>query len=246
MGTDVSSGDYQGTGLSGYTIGAPGGTASQAVGRVYQFDGTTNQLTQGYTNSDNAVYYQNTNNPTSGAHIATGSGNNDWVHGIGTHAQDSASGGRGNDHIGIVSTNFNGINGGAGTNTLEFERGGISLDLTKLSAKVQNFSQFDLNNQFNSVASDPQQTYVNKTAGNTLSLSMGDVLNVGTTSASTAGVKHTVTIVGDSTSTVHLQDTGWAQSSVTQSSVVNGTTLMFNVYTNHTAELLIQQGVHVA
>jgi hypothetical protein len=261
------------------------GAAANGMGATYFYNGTTAYLTQPYVNANSAVYYAG-DNPTSTTVglptmvngvdlIATGAGNSDWVHGIGldstgtlstTVQHDVVDGGSGNDFVGIVSTNFTSINGGEGWNTLVFEGSNIFLNLGQMGLRVQGFQQFDLNNQSNNTSTDPRgdHQFTGTTTGNTLSISLADVLSeanasAGTTSTasatSAAGLTTTqhVTILGDASSTVALDGssslgtTQWAISGGTQT--ING--VVFNDYHNSVmgtatyADVLIQQGVHV-
>jgi hypothetical protein len=277
LGTDVTGGDFNGSGISGYTFGAwaenVGGNYN-GTGQIYLYNGTTAYLTQPYVNADNAIYYAG-DNPIGAAAmqngvdlIATGAGNNDWVHGIGldstgtqstTVQHDVVDGGAGNDFVGIVSTNFTSINGGNGWNTLVFEGSNMFLSLAQMGLRVQGFQQFDLNNQSNNTSTDPRGThqFTGTTTGNTLSISLADVLseanaNVGMTNSATLAQRH-VTILGDANSTVSfdgsasLSTTQWAISGGPQT--INGVT--FNDYHNSAmgsatyADVLIQQGVQV-
>jgi len=257
LGTDVTGGDFSGTGLSGYAFGAWGqNVAKPQTGEVYTYDGISTFLTQLISNADNAVYYAG--QKTAGAMpahdgvdlIATGSGNNAWVHGIGTDTtggastgvqHDAVNGGRGDDHIGIIGTTFTGIDGGGGQNTLVFEASNLTLDLTQMGLRVQNITQFDLNNQSHSAAADPKNLFADATTGNTLKLTLADVVRE---SDGVASAK--MSILGNSSSTVDLTDAGWAIASTQNTGGVN-----FDVYhnaamgSNTVADLLIQQGVHV-
>jgi hypothetical protein len=190
--------------------------------------------------------------------IVTGGGNNDWVHGIGTDTtgttasnvqHDAVSGGAGNDFIGIIGTTFTSLNGGGGSNTLVFEGSGLTLNLTQLGLRVQNFGQFDLNNQSHTAASDPRGLFSGPTTGNILLLKLSDVLSENGAPGPTS--PH-MTILGDGTSTVQLEGStslsgsNWAQNGT---ATVNG--VLFDVYHNSTmgnntiADLLIQHGVQV-
>jgi hypothetical protein len=158
-----------------------------------------------------------------------------WIHGIGANPTDTATGTAGNDYIGIFSSNFVSVNGGAGWDTLVFEKSGITLNLTSMGARVQGFEQFDLNNQSN--------IGMARTSGNTLELRLSDILSQPNPPSSSQNLS----ILGDANSTVHLNDTGWAKSGATQ--LIGG--VSFDVWHNTAqgsstaADLLIQQGVHV-
>jgi hypothetical protein len=293
LGTSVAGGNFDGTGLSGYAMGASGqdsGGGHTWGGATYLFNGTSAFLTQGYSNMPNQIYYAtnyasgSTSLPTvSGGsstsnHIATGSGvglggsstgvSSDWVHGIGTLAGDSVSGGAGNDYIGIVGTtnSFN-INGGGGWNTLVFENvkggGGMSVDLGKLGLSVQNIDQFDLSNELNTAKTDPNtdsngaHQFVGATTGNTLIVHLADVIhnyNGATTPNTVSGgstAANYMTILGDANSTVKL-DSGWSKGSSVTMTVTNGTDptdLSFIQYhntamkDNHMYDLLIQSTI---
>jgi hypothetical protein len=123
------------------------------------------------------------------------------------------------------------------------------LSLTNMGLRVHGFEQFDLNNQSNNASTDPRGLFSTPATGNTLQLTLGDVL--GETSNVVSGSTQHMTILGGATSTVALDGTtsltgsNWAISG-TQN--VNGVT--FDIYHNSTttstvADLLIQQGVHV-
>jgi hypothetical protein len=268
LGTDVTGGDFNGTGIHGYSFGAWGDNVGNAKsGQVYVYDGTTVLLTQAVSNDSGQIYYAG-DNPASVTTmmkdgvdlIATGSGNNDWVHGIGTDTtgkpagdwsvqHDAVNGGIGNDYIGIVGTDFTSINGGGGWNSLVFEQSGLTLDLTQMGLRVQNIGQFDLSNSLHTSAADPRNLFSDPTTGNTLKLSLADVLSEN--GAAGPSSQH-MTILGDSSSTVVLDNTsslagsGWM---MTGSQAVDGTN--FDVYhnmsmgSNTAADLLIQHGVQV-
>jgi hypothetical protein len=285
MGTDVTGGDFSGTGIDGYSFSAWGmattnvstgtGTVVQA-GQNYIYNGTTAYLTQPYNNADHSVYYAGVQGVGSATIsqgvdiIATGQGNNDWVHGIGTDTtgstltgvqHDSVSGGVGNDFIGIIGTSFTSLNGGEGANTLVFENSGLTLNLTQMGLRVQSFGTFDLNNQSNTAATDPgiagdpnhlAGQFVGTTTHNTLQLSLSDILteNGAPGPLNDANTTH-IMVLGDSSSTVVLDNTNsltssnWTQLASTQA-VVNG--VSFDVYQNnlnHVAELLVQHGVGI-
>jgi hypothetical protein len=273
MGTDVTGGDYNGSGISGYSLGAWGQTVGGVInaGQIYTYNGTTALLTQPYSNADNAVYYAG-DNPTSSNPglatmnagvdlIATGAGNNDWVHGIGmdstgtqalTVQHDAVDGGAGDDYVGIVSTIFTSVSGGNGWNTLVFEGSNIFLNLTQMGLLVHGFMEFDLNNQSNNTATDPRGLFIGEKSGNTLSLGLSDVLSQANDTV-TGSTQH-MTILGDSGSTVALEGstslstTQWATNSTYTDPVSH---IVFDVYHNTTmgsstvADLLIEQGVHV-
>jgi hypothetical protein len=244
LGTDVTGGNFNGSGISGYAFGSYGQSVSPNVaplqeGMSYSYNGTTAYLTQSYYNADNQVYYA-----ASGVnHIATGTGTGDWVHGIGA-AADSVDCGIGSDYVGIVDTKFMSITGGtSGSNTLVFEQSGLTLNLTSMGLKVQNFGTFDLDNQSNDKTTDPEGKFTGTTTGNTLQLSLSDVLS------ENGGPTHPITILGSSSSTVQLDGTSTLSSSnwYLASSKIIGTT-PFDVYQNHSssvAQLLIEHGVNV-
>jgi hypothetical protein len=290
LGTDVTGGDFNGSGISGYSMGAWGETVNGVTnaGATYTYNGTTAWLTQAYSNADAQVYYagdqgvgitvQAEQNISNGVDlIATGAGNNDWVHGIGTDTlgkdgdltvqHDAVSGGAGNDFVGIIGTNFTSVNGGAGWNTLVFEGSNLTLNLTQMGQRVQNFGTFDLDNQSNTASTDPGNPatgeapgqFVGTTQNNTLQLSLSDVLSEngvlsvanqsGTPSMANPG--HMM-ILGTSASnatvqldgTTSLTGSNWSN---TGTQTINGIT--FDVYHNSTAntlaDLLIEQGVRV-
>jgi len=267
MGTDVAGGDFSGTGISGYAISAWGqdnGSLAQA-GVVSIYNGTTAYLTQLISNDNGHVYYAG-DNPLGAALlqngvdiIATGTGNNDWVHGIGTDTtgttstavqHDAVSGGVGNDYIGIIGTNFTSVNGGSGWNTLVFEGSNLTVNLAQMGLRVQGFAQFDLNNQSNNNASDPQGQFLTPSTDNTLALRLSDVLSE--SNGAVGPSSQHMTILGDTSSTVQLDGsstlagTNWV---TTGTLTVSG--VVFDVYhnssmgSNTAADLLIQQGVHV-
>jgi hypothetical protein len=240
----------------GISVTGPGSNTVSPSNEPSTSNSVTTILTQPSSNADNQVYYQGTDvtvqgglSPiTAGAHIVTGSGNNDWVHGIGTNSQDSVVGGIGNDCVGITGSSFASVNGGGGNNTLEFEGNNIVLNLSTQGTKVQGFSLFDLNNQLNTQATDPQKLFLGKTAGNLLCLDASDVIDMGSTSSTSNCTLHTVTVLGDSTSSVNLLDSGWVQASGGQTGSINGSTITFDKYVcgnNTSAQLLIEHGVHV-
>jgi uncharacterized protein (DUF2141 family) len=285
-GTDVAGGDFRGTGIDSYVFSSWGystvstNVAGAQVGRIYANGGTPEFLTQPYFNADNQIYYADTQGTgyqtiVNGVDIfVTGIGNNDWVHGIGadttgttalTVQHDSVNGGAGSNYIGIVSTNFTNVNGGGGWNTLVFENvgtSGMTVDLSKVGLRVQNFQEFDLNNQLNNLSTDPRTTFTGAAENNTLALRLSDVLNIsqslGSNGYTGPNGQHQITILGDGTSTVQLltaagtptnsaNGAGWTQ---TGSQTIGG--IQFDQYhnsavaaTNTAADLLIQHGVVV-
>jgi hypothetical protein len=257
LGTDVTGGDFSGTGIHGYAFGAWGQDVwSTQAGMALTFDGVTTLLTQQINNANGAVYYAGDGVDK----IATGSGSNVWVHGVGvddttgpfttTVQHDAVSGGAGIDFIGIVGTNFTSVNGGGNPNytsdTLVFEGSGITLNLKEMGLRVQGFEQFDLNNSTHTAAGDPDGQYTAQTHDNTLALRLSDVLSQ---MGDAPNAQH-MTILGDaaSHSTVDLLDSGWVKTGAIQAAV-NGA--LCDVWHNQTmgantaADLLIQQGVLV-
>jgi len=245
MGTDVTGGDYNGTGIHGYTFSSWGDNGQ--TGQVFNYQGITALLTQPMNNANGAVYYANSGVDL----IATGTGNNVWVHNIGGWddpstnplvQHDAVTGGKGSDFVGIVNTNFTTINGGSGTDTVVFEGSNIKLNLTTMGLKVQGFEQFDLNNQTHTAAGDPYGWFNATTHNNTLELRVSDVLS----QMNDAGSGQRMTVMGDNTSTVMLDGGGWMNTSMTvvggQSFAVWHNTTMGS---NTTADLLIQASVHV-
>jgi hypothetical protein len=260
MGTDVTGGDFTGTGIHGYSFSAWGQTANGVTqaGEVYVKGGITALLTQPiYNDANGHVYYAGSGGGPAPIKdgvdlIATGTGKTNWVHGVGvddtagpfttTVQHDAVSGGAGSDFIGIVSTNFTGVNGGNGTDTLVFEGSNITLNLKEMGLRVQGFEQFDLSNSTHTAAGDPNNLFAGQTHDNTLALRLSDVLS----QMSNAPNSQRMTIMGDAASnaTVDLTDTGWAKS---DTQTVG--TMAFDVWhnaaqgSNTTADLLIQQGV---
>jgi hypothetical protein len=267
LGTDVTGGDFNGSGISGYSLSewnaansANGsGSAAYSAGKAYIYNGTTAYLTQSYYNEDGHVYYAGFQGADSATIkngvdlIATGTGNNDWVHGIGTdttgttatHIQhDAVNGGAGNDYVGIIGTNFTSVSGGTGWNTLVFESSDLTLNLTQMGLRVDGFAAFDLNNQLNNDQTDPSGKFTDQAFGNRLQLSLADVL---TEADGTVGVStQHMTVLGDASSAVELSDKGWSVNGV---QTINGIT--FDNWHNATmgsskyADLLIEKGVHV-
>ncbi|MDR2991275.1 MAG: hypothetical protein LBU72_05010, partial [Burkholderiaceae bacterium] len=208
--------------------------------------------------------------------IATGPGNNDWVHGIGTDTlgkdgdltvqHDAVSGGKGDDFVGIVGTNFTSINGGGGSNTLVFEDSYMTLNLTEMGLRVRNFGTFDLSNQLSQNSldnTDPRYSFNHFTVNNTLQLSLSDVLSENG-APSVASTYSNMKILGDSRSTVELNGTtdtsslaaaGWSTTGPEKTlEISNGYTTVpvtFNVWHNSAmgastlADLLIENGVNV-
>jgi hypothetical protein len=224
--------------------------------------------TDAVSNADGQIYYAG-DNPSGAAPIqngvdiiATGAGNNDWVHGIGLDTtgtlslavqHDTVSGGAGNDYVGIVGTDFTSVDGGAGWNTLAFDGSNLPVDLAQMSTQVHGVAECDWNNQSNNATTDPRGQFSAPTTGNTLELRLSDILSEanGTVGSNT---QH-MTILGNNTSTVMLEGTsdaaglaaaGWA---TTGQQTINGVT--FDVWhnasmgVNTAADLLIEHGVHV-
>ncbi|MDR2155428.1 MAG: Ig-like domain-containing protein [Burkholderiaceae bacterium] len=269
LGTDVAVGDFGGTGIDGFALGAWGQGLTQA-GATYVYDGAISQLTQAYFNADQQVYYADS---TAGGatplvngvdHIATGSGNHAWVHGIGTDtagtganiAHDSVSGGRGDDFVGIVGTGFTSLSGGEGRDTLVFEASDLTVNFADMGLKVNGFSQFDLNNQLNSADTDPDGQLIGNTQDNTLQLRLSDVISQleGAVKSAVGPNSAHMRILGDSASTVDFAETGWQITGTQTFSVSNGYVshdVTFDVWhntsmaANSAFDVLIQQGVVV-
>jgi len=199
-------------------------------------------LTQPILVGDNVRYY-GTSDADVIATSATALGKSAWVHGVGTDglSHDMVMGGGSNDLIGIIGTNFTSISGGIGADTLAFESSNLTLNLTTLGYRVSGFERFDLNNQVNNAnaaVSDPTGQATALTHGNTLKLTLADVIN----QADNPYLPQKLTILGDAQSTVDLTDAGWSKV---------GDQAGFDVWhnaaqgTSTVADLLIQQAVHV-
>jgi hypothetical protein len=184
-------------------------------------------------------------------------------------------GGKGDDFIGIAGTTFSSVNGGAGFNTLVFEGSNMNVNMTSMSTQVLSITQFDLSNLLNNASTDPgapdpktglpsgTQQYVGATHGNTLVLTLNDVVGLvsemkGVSSqnkviSGSTSANH-ITILGDASATVDL-DQGWTQAGTDTINVWNGysytTGLVFDVYhnssmgANTSADLLIEHGVNL-
>ncbi|WP_062476471.1 Ig-like domain-containing protein [Variovorax boronicumulans] len=175
--------------------------------------------TQVYTDNDDTLIAR-----LGFADRLAGAAGNDSLLNVGS--ADVAHGGAGNDVIHVLSGDFERVDGGLGIDTLAMDGKAMHIDLSALGAKVQGFEKFDLG-----------------AGGNTLALHADDVLARGMRGMVTADGKVQMLVSG-ANGDVNLLggNDSWTQG---DSATVSGVTYI--VYTNlaGTAELLVEDKVHV-
>lgn len=242
FGAAVSMGDLNGDGLGDVAVGAPATQPTVSpnyAGRSFIFYGTGGLLTQKGTDAADTL---NSGVDTSdlaeiigGVDRIAGGAGDDLITGIGNSSDsgnsglfDVALGGAGNDTIKLVGTNFTLVDGGVGSNTLNFDNvSGLSIDLTALGEKVKNFNRFDLS-----------------TGANTLRIQASYIAQ-----AVSKGQPGSFTVLGSADDTVQLFNTtnaSWSNTGTTQ--VID--TVTYGVWTNSVfsatdtrTQLLIAQGI---
>ena len=225
MGNGVAMGDWNGDGMADIATGAYNAdfTANDS-GAMYVYYSSSDSFTKKYTNGDDYLVADGKDdhgNPVND-YLLGGAGN-DTIVNIGT--MDYANGGEGNDFIHIVSTDFLGVNGGSGTDTLVFDGQGLDINLSVMKTKVISFEKFDLGQ-----------------GGNSLTVKLDDVLRMGETDLMFKDGKKQLVVNGDSSGNVDLVKTGvdWTESSATGS---DGHA--YKVYSSGTGELWVEDHVQV-
>ena len=212
-GASVSSaGDVNGDGFDDLIIGAfhadPGGDSKAGESYVV-FGGNFTGSVETHVGDATA----NTLAATQGAStidILIGAQGNDTL--IGDGGADVLYGGEGDDTLAIVSSAFQRVAGGNGSDTLRLNGAGLTLDLTTIADnKVIDIEVIDIS------GSGP----------NTLTLDFQEVINI-SSSSNTLAVRH------DSGDTINIGD-GWAQTS--RRTVES---IAYEVFTQGAAELLIE------
>ena len=241
FGASVTMGDLNGDGIGDVAVGAPATQPTVAplyAGRSYFYYGSGELLTQKGTTGDDSlaagVQIDGLSEIAGGVdRIAAGAGN-DLITGIGNTSDtgneglfDVALGGAGDDTISIIGLNFTLIDGGNGNNTLRTESSdGLTLDLTSLKEKVNNFSRFDI-----------------ITGNNTLKLDASYIAQM-----ISKGNANRFIVLGDSGDSVQLLNTPGAWSNTGSTEVIDFVT--YNLWTNSAfspsdtrSKLLIAQSV---
>ncbi|MDR0806171.1 MAG: Ig-like domain-containing protein [Enterobacteriaceae bacterium] len=156
--------------------------------------------------------------------ILIGGLGNDTFTNISTN--DQVSGGEGNDVIRITSTDFGSISGDAGIDTLVMDSHGELLDLSALADKLNSVEVFDMGD-----------------GGNTINVSLGDVLTLGSEELAINSGNKAIMINGEDGSKVQLDsaDGPWTMSQSNYQHEGN----TYNVWTVGTSgvEVLIEDTV---
>ncbi|QIE88149.1 Ig-like domain repeat protein [Pseudomonas nitroreducens] len=225
LGNGVAMGDWNGDGMMDIATGAYNAdfTATDS-GAMYVYYSASDSFTKKYTNGDDYIVADGKDdhgNPVND-YIVGGFGN-DTIVNIGT--LDYANGGEGNDFIHIVSTDFLGVNGGSGTDTLVFDGQGLSINLAVMKNKVISFEKFDLGH-----------------GGNSLTVKLDDVLRMGESDLMFKDGKKQLVVNGDASGNVDLVKTGitWTESSAT-----GNDGHAYKVYSSGTGEVWIEDHVQV-
>nr|WP_276523790.1 Ig-like domain-containing protein [Pseudomonas nitroreducens] len=225
LGNGVAMGDWNGDGMMDIATGAYNAdfTATDS-GAMYVYYSASDAFTKKYTNGDDYIVADGKDehgNPVND-YIVGGFGN-DTIVNIGT--LDYANGGEGNDFIHIVSTDFLGVNGGSGTDTLVFDGQGLSINLAVMKNKVISFEKFDLGH-----------------GGNSLTVKLDDVLRMGESDLMFKDGKKQLVVNGDASGNVDLVKTGitWTESSAT-----GNDGHAYKVYSSGTGEVWIEDHVQV-
>lgn len=134
----ASAGDYNGDGISDMLFGAPLADPDSMgnAGSVYLMPGNGDKVTLWGTTDDDTL-----TGSTDDDSIAAGQGNDTLTSAGG---KDVLYGGPGDDTIIISDTDFIRIDGGTGTDTLEFDGAGLTLYLSNESARVRNIEIIDI------------------------------------------------------------------------------------------------------
>ncbi|MEO1999317.1 MAG: integrin alpha, partial [Planctomycetaceae bacterium] len=211
-----SAGDVNGDGFDDLIIGAhradPGGDS--LAGETYVVFG--GNFTGGMeTQVGDATANTLTANQGVGAiDILIGGQGSDTL--ISDGGQDVLYGGEGADTLAIVSTAFQRVAGGNGTDTLRLDGSGLTLDLTTLA---------------DNTLTDIEVIDITGSGANTLTLDFQEVVNLSSTS-------NTLTVRANGDDIVNI-GTGWTQGS---GQSVNG--VLYNKFTQGAATLLVQDVVN--
>ena len=225
LGNGVAMGDWNGDGMMDIATGAYNAdfTATDS-GAMYVYYSSSDSFTKKYTSGDDYLVADGKDengNPVND-YIVGGFGN-DTIMNIGT--MDFANGGEGNDFIHIVSTDFLGVNGGSGTDTLVFDGQGMNINLAVMKNKVISFEKFDLGQ-----------------GGNSLTVKLDDVLRMGESDLMFKDGKKQLVVNGDTSGNVDLVKTGitWTESSAT-----GNDGHAYKVYSSGTGEVWVEDQVQV-
>ena len=210
FGVSVSSaGDVNGDGYDDLIIGAPFADGE------YVGEGAAYIVYGGQTGTEDTAVVL-----ASGTDVAnnfTGNAGDDIFVDIST--DDVVRGGAGDDTISITSIDFADIDGGHGTDTLELDGAGLTLDITSPQTSIQNFEVIDLSGS----------------GDNTLVL---DKLSVLRLSEDTAGGVTTLTVEGNSGDTVQFEDDGWMLTGTETSDSAT-----YDIFDNGNARVRLSQDV---
>ena len=161
---------------------------------------------------------------TAAAETFVGGTGNDML--IGNGGADAFQGGAGNNTMQVSTLGFLLGDGGSGSDTLELDGSGLHLDLTTLAdTRTRSIERIDISG----------------TGGNTLTLSVRDVLNLSEES-------NALLVLGDAGDVVN-RGAGWT-TATTGGTNGNGTSTIdgekFQIYTAGQAALLVDTDVSVA
>ncbi len=211
-----AAGDVNGDGFDDVLVGAPHAdpSSNSNSGQAFVFYGG---------NFTGAVTHQGTSSAetltgTSSANVMVGGGGGDAL--VGNGGADVMRGGSGDDSHTVSDLTFLRIDGGSGSDKLILAGSGHSLNLTTTpNTKITSIEQIDINGS----------------GANTITLNLGDVLDISDTVSSN---RTQLLIDGGSDDTVTSTGQSWSASGSTS---VNGNT--YNIYVSGNAQLLVDTDI---
>ena len=209
-------GDLNGDGFDDVLVGAPHAdpSSNSNSGQAFVFYGG---------NFTGAVTHQGTSSAdsltgTSGANVMVGGGSGDAI--VGNGGADVMRGGAGDDSLTASDLTFLRIDGGSGSDKLVLAGSGHSLNLTTTpNTKITSIEQIDINGS----------------GANTITLNLGDVLDMSDTVSSN---RTQLLIDGGADDTVTSTGQSWSASGTTS---VSGNT--YNVFVSGNAQLLVDTDI---